>query len=107
LEVVKMKKCKFYTLLHVKGKGATAVLKEGYTDGVYNYYTYGEKPRDRWCAILPSCGLAVCHADTRKACVALAYSARIQKQINDIAPDEMVKNNQVFKVCVMNAEMEA
>jgi hypothetical protein len=100
-----MKKHNFYTLQYVAKKGTTAVLKKGYTDGVYNYYTNGGTSYDGWCAIYPSCGLAICYANTRKACAALAHSAEMQEKINNIAPEWMAKNNQVFNVCVMNAEM--
>lgn len=52
-----MKKIAFYTRLKIDGI-EKASLKNGWTDGVFNYYSTGDRPK-HWRAIVPSIGCAV------------------------------------------------
>ena len=61
------KKCSFYTIRRDKtDKGMTAHRAEGFTDGLFNYYSAGDKSKV-WHAVHPVFGLSVANASTRKA----------------------------------------
>ena len=66
------KKCIFYTIRREKGDdGATAHRAEGFTDGLFNYYSTGDKTK-LWHAVHPVYGLSAASGSTRKAAQAEA-----------------------------------
>ena len=69
------KKCSFYTIRRDKtDKGMTAHRAEGFTDGLFNYYSMGDKSK-LWHAVHPVFGLSVASANTRKAAQAAALNS--------------------------------
>lgn len=75
-----MTKTKFYTLENKNGR-PTATLKNGYTDGRYNYY-YNNVFR-RWYAIMPNVGLSICDDRTLRDTMLKVYSDDVQNKVND------------------------
>jgi len=67
------KKCSFYTIRRDKGDDKPTPHKvDGYTDGVYNYYSIGDKRNKIWHAIHPVYGLSIVWKETRQATQARA-----------------------------------
>ena len=66
------KKCSFYTIRKKKGSTKpTAHKVDGYTDGIYNYYSVGTKSKT-WHVIHPVYGLSIVQKETRQAAQARA-----------------------------------
>lgn len=69
-QAVKWDKKQFYVILGSENKDA--YLKDGFTDGKYNYYEgyYEgvEGVKKMWYAILPDCGLSIATGKTRNEC---------------------------------------
>ena len=73
-----MKKIQFYSLMK-KDNTTTAVLHNGYTDGVYNYYK--SDYCGIWYAILPVNGIAFAQGYTRKEAAANAHAPETKKKL--------------------------
>lgn len=59
------KKAEFYTVKYKLEESKQALyteLKNGWTDGTFNYYKNGKN----WCALVPEYGMAVCFGWQRK-----------------------------------------
>ncbi|MBD5098145.1 MAG: hypothetical protein HDT35_01070 [Clostridiales bacterium] len=81
------KKCSFYTIRRdEETKRPTAQQVDGYTDGIYNYYSSGDKSK-QWHAIHPVYGLSVAYANSRKAAQTEAQKHAEQIQRIEANPD--------------------
>ncbi len=79
------KKHSFYTIRRDKGDDRQRPYKvDGYTDGLFNYYASGDKPK-HWHAIHPVYGLSIAYANSRKA--AQADAQKYAEQIRHIDPN--------------------
>lgn len=68
------KKCSFYTIRRSETtKRPVAQQMDGYTDGIYNYYSIGHSAK-QWYAIHPVYGLSVAYESTRQAAQARALA---------------------------------
>lgn len=77
----------FYTIRRDKGdKVPTAHKADGYTDGVFNYYTIGDKHKI-WYAVHPIFGLSVADASSRKDAQALSQERIEQVKKVEENPD--------------------
>ena len=66
------KKCSFYTIRRSETTKRPVVQQmDGYTDGIYNYYSIGRSAK-QWYAIHPVYGLSVAYESTRQATQARA-----------------------------------
>jgi len=73
------KKCSFYTIRRDRNSNPAAHKADGYTDGIYNYYSTGEKSKT-WYAVHPVYGTAVASANSRRA--AQEQASEISEKIN-------------------------
>ena len=77
------KKCSFYTIRTEKGDTKPTARKvDGYTDGIYNYYSIGSKFKT-WHVIHPVYGLSIVQKKTRQA--AQARALELSDKIRDMA----------------------
>ena len=68
------KKCSFYTIRRNETTKRPVVQQmDGYTDGIYNYYSIGHSAK-QWYAIHPVYGLSVAYESTRQAAQARALA---------------------------------
>ena len=95
-----MKKSKFYTMIFDQKKHKTvAEAKEGWTDGIFNYY----KEKNLWWAIEPRTGLGILQANTREETRKKANDLSLLAKIEEKVTDELIER---FQNLVKEAESQ-
>lgn len=88
-----MRKQTFRSLGMDKNRHISAIKREGYTDGTFNYYSVKEAGKNylTWYAIDPMTGLSVYSDRERKKVVDYIYSETFVKKLEDVKKTEKYK----------------
>lgn len=89
-----MRKSIFRSLGRDENGYISAIKREGFTDGTFNYYSAEQKEKNCliWYAIDPMTGLSVYSDEKRKKVVDYIYSETFVKKLEDIKKTEKYKN---------------